>query len=528
LLRRFSFLALLFALELVAITLWLDNVTLVGRHGLVGVVGQWGAWILRGTVGFAALFFTFAWLKREQAFEFSPPPVSWRFLALHLALVGSFGTLSSYLYGRNPSDVLAFAWLLTGTTAIGAGTLSFIPISVLTGIRRSTGYLWLWALSAVLMACVVGNSMRSLWPWTAFLTFQIARQLLSLFVPKVVSDPATMTLGTPRFFVEIAPECSGLEGVGLMLAFGILWLALFRKECRFPRALLLLPAGALLIFFLNSVRIAALILLGDAGAERIALGGFHSQAGWIVFNLVAFGFSIAAVQIPWIRTAEAIRAADAPPAAAGAFENPVAPWVLPFVAILAAGMIAHALSDSFEWLYPLRLIAAVAALIYFRRNYAALDWRMDWTAPAAGVVMFAIWIGIDRFLAAAPEAMPAELTAAAAPARLLWLAARVFAAVVTVPLAEELAFRGFLYRRVISADFETVSLGTFSWVALGLSSLAFGLLHGDRWFAGAVAGVVYGAVMVRRGRIGNAVVAHGTTNALVAVDVIAYRHWHLW
>lgn len=526
-LRRFSFLALLFALELVAITLWLDNATLAGRHGLVGFVGQWGSWILRGIVGFAALFFTFAWLRREQSFEFSLPSVSWSFLAVHLALVGSFGILSSYLYGRNPSDVLAFGWLLMGITAIAAGTLSFIPIRVLTGIRRSTGHLWLWALSAVLMACVVGNSMRSLWPRTAFLTFRIARQLLSLFVPKVVSDVATMTLGTPRFFVEIAPECSGLEGVGLMLAFGILWLALFRKECRFPRALLLLPAGALLIFFLNSVRIAALILLGDAGAERIALGGFHSQAGWIIFNLVAFGFSIAAVQIPWLRNEEAIRTEEAI-RAADAFENPVAPWVLPFVAILAAGMIAHALSGGFEWLYALRLLAAVAALMYFRRNYAALDWRIDWTGPVAGVVMFAIWIGIDRFSTVTPETMPVALAAAALPARLVWVAARVFAAVVTVPLAEELAFRGFLYRRVISADFETVSFGRFSWVALGLSSLAFGLLHGDRWFAGALAGLAYGVVMVQRGRIGNAVVAHGTTNALIAIDVNAYGHWHLW
>jgi len=322
--------------------------------------------------------------------------------------------------------------------------------------------------------------------------------------------------------VEIAPECSGLEGVGLMLAFGILWLALFRRECRFPRALLLLPVGAIVIFFLNSVRIAALILLGDAGAERIALGGFHSQAGWIIFNLVAFGFSIAAVHVPWIRVA------GAPRVDAGSFENPGAPYVLPFVAVLAAGMIAHALSGGFEWLYPLRFFAAVAALMFFRRDYAVLNWRIDWTGPAAGLVVFAIWIGIDRFSTVAPEAMPAALAAASPFARLCWLAVRTCAAVVTVPLAEELVFRGFFYRRVISAHFETVSFRRFSWLALGLSSLAFGLLHGDRWFAGAIAGLVYGVVMIRRGRIGNAVVAHGTTNALIALDVLAYGHWHLW
>ena len=72
-----------------------------------------------------------------------------------------------------------------------------------------------------------------------------------------------------------------------MIAFGIVWLLLFRKESRFPQALVLIPAGVVLIYLLNAARIAALILIGDAGAERIALGGFHSQAGWIAFNLVA-------------------------------------------------------------------------------------------------------------------------------------------------------------------------------------------------------------------------------------------------
>ena len=220
--------------------------------------------------------------------------------------------------------------------------------------------------------------------------------------------------------------------------------------------------------------------------------------------------------------------ADAGRADSGSFENPAAPYVLPFVAILAAGMIAHALSGGFEWLYPLRFFAAVAALMLFRRDYAKLDWRIDWTGPAAGAVMFAIWIGMDRFSAAAPEAMPAALAAASPSARLCWIAVRTFAAVVTVPLAEELVFRGFLYRRVISARFEMVSFQKFSGLALGLSSLAFGLLHGNRWFAGVVAGLFYGIVMIRRGRIGNAVVAHGTTNALIAVDVLAYQHWHLW
>ena len=120
----------------------------------------------------------------------------------------------------------------------------------------------------------------------------------------------TMTIGSQRFSVEIAPTCSGLEGMGLILAFTILWLVLFRRECRFPHALILLPAGVVILFLLNSARIAALILIGNAGFEKIATEGFHSQAGWIAFNFVALGTSVAAREVGWISKRQ--RAASCP------------------------------------------------------------------------------------------------------------------------------------------------------------------------------------------------------------------------
>ena len=97
-----------------------------------------------------------------------------------------------------------------------------------------------------------------------------------------------------------------------------------------------------------------------------------------------------------------------------------------------------------------------------------------------------------------------------------------------MPIAEELAFRGFLIRRVMSADFQTRGIREYTYVALLISSLAFGLMHGDRWIAGTAAGLLYAAAMLKRGRIGDAVVAHATTNALLAVWVLAGGRWDLW
>jgi CAAX prenyl protease-like protein len=110
---------------------------------------------------------------------------------------------------------------------------------------------------------------------------------------------------------------------------------------------------------------------------------------------------------------------------------------------------------------------------------------------------------------------------------MLWLIARVAGSAVFVPFAEELAFRGFLLRRMISADFRAVPPSAFTWASVALSSLAFGVLHG-RWLAGTLAGVVYAFAFYRRGKLFDAMLAHATTNALIAVSVIAAANWSLW
>jgi exosortase E/protease (VPEID-CTERM system) len=316
--------------------------------------------------------------------------------------------------------------------------------------------------------------------------------------------------------------------MGLMLVFGTLWLYFFHRDYRFPRALLLIPIGMGLMFLLNSVRITTLILIGNAGATSVALGGFHSQAGWIAFNGVALGFACLAHRLPWISAHRNLpapdRAVDNP-----TLDNPTAAYLAPFLAILAAAMISGALSGGFEWMYPLRFVAASAALLFFRRAYATNNWRFGWAAPLIGVLVFLLWIGLDR-ITGMPEVspIPAGLAAWPSAARIAWLTVRTLAAVVTVPIAEELAFRGFLLRRLISADFEAVNPQQATLFAVAGSSLAFGLLHGDRWIAGTVAGLLFAMAQKWRGRIGDAVVAHSVANALIAVWVLWAGHWSLW
>jgi len=484
-------------------------------------------------VGFPIIFFTFAYLKNNAALDrissrLQRVPLAPDLLALHFLAMAAFGGLSWALYGHrvpNP-DVAAAFWLAAGAYAIAFGALAAIPLRLWRRLVHDTGWLWSYAFLAVVAACVAGNYSQQLWMPTAHLTFLLVRSALSLFVPGVIADQATMTLGTAKFSVVIAPQCSGLEGAGLILAFGAVWLWLFRRECRFPQALVLIPGGVAAIFLLNAARIACLILIGNAGAEQIAVGGFHSQAGWIAFNAVALGLSVAARRIPWI--------AKRQPQAAHQFRegssvNPTATYLLPFLSILAAGMITAAASGDFEWLYPVLFAAAGGVLWILRKKYASLNWKVSWFGPAMGASVFIVWIALDAFLnASAGNAMPHALADSSAPARITWIAFRALAAIVTVPLAEELAFRGFLLRRFISPDFDALPLHSFTWLGLGISSLAFGLLHGNLWFAGILAGLLYAWALMRRGSIGEAVVAHATTNAMLAVYVLVFHKWHLW
>jgi CAAX prenyl protease-like protein len=108
-----------------------------------------------------------------------------------------------------------------------------------------------------------------------------------------------------------------------------------------------------------------------------------------------------------------------------------------------------------------------------------------------------------------------------------WLIFKVLGSVIMVPLAEELAFRGYLTRRLISSDFQSVPPGRLTWISFVVSSLVFGVLHG-RWFAGTLAGMAFALAYRRRGELCDAVLAHGVTNALIAVTVLAARDWSLW
>jgi exosortase E/protease (VPEID-CTERM system) len=442
-------------------------------------------------------------------------------MVAHLALIACLAWLSSLLFPLTPPSIpfaaVVCLWLACGSAAIFCAFAAMAPISLWLQAARALGNIWLYSAAVALTAAAAIPLTQDLWRPTAAATFNLVRIILLPIVPGLTADPATRVLGTQRFAVEILDFCSGLEGMSLILVFTLAWLWYFRNEYRFPRALLLIPFGVTLMFALNAVRIAVLVLIGNAGYREVAVYGFHSQAGWIAFNAVAVGIAVWTRRSCWLNRSQE-------PLEGNRSENPTAAFLMPLLAILAAGMLSHAMSGRFEWFYPLRLFACLAVIVIYRRRLAALDWRWSWRGPVIGIGVFFAWIAGVHFLA--PDyGMPEALAAATPSLRWGWIICRIAASVLTVPLAEELAYRGFLMRRLQSRDFDSLAYERVGWFAVAASSVLFGAVHGALWLPGSVAGFAYGWIVKRRGHLGEAVTAHMMTNFLVAIGALGFGNW---
>jgi exosortase E/protease (VPEID-CTERM system) len=452
------------------------------------------------------------------------PPVRPRWLLVHLALFVPLVPLSAALYGRAtrlPFAAVVALWLLIAMLAAAALVAALAPWALWRRAIRALAPVWGYALVAAVGAALAMGLSQSLWTGMARATFEAVYRLLRWLLPSLEIDPVNRVIDSGRFAVSIDPVCSGLEGMGLMLAFATVLLQLFRHEYIFPRALVLIPAGLLLSFVLNIVRIAALVLIGNAGYPEVAVYGFHSQAGWITFNAAAVGIAVVSLRSRWFSRAAAERGA------AVAAENPTAVYLLPYLAVIVAAMVSRAISSGFEGAYWLRLLLAGVALGYSLPRLHGVDWRFSWRGGLAGVGIFAVSITAARLILPV-QGMPQPLAALSPVSRDLWVIGHILASAAVVPVAEELAFRGYLMRRLQATDFEALSPRQVGPVPLLVSAVVFALCQGTLWLPGVIAGAILGFLYRRTGRLGEAALAHVTANGLVAVAVLGGSQWELW
>jgi exosortase E/protease (VPEID-CTERM system) len=502
-----------------------ERMPIAGETGLFHLLGQSMPLVIVVTT--AMLLLGNGLSKAEMAdiaAAFHQPRRTWPLLVGHLLAYALAICITVFVF--NPGRQLERPWLWVTAWALSAvASLVLLVAAVVPRVAvRPIAKAIVRALSVGflvgILALLAGSLTSVLWYPMSRLTLEVVAFLLNLTGHAVVTVPDELIVGTPAYKVFVARQCSGYEGIGLITVMLSFYLFLFRKSLRFPNALLLLPIGIVLIWLANSLRIAALIVVGTWVTPRIAEGGFHSAAGWLLFCAITLG--LVAVSRRWGWFARDVAAKEI------TYRTPEGAYLLPLLVLIATGLLTALFTTGFDYLYPVRVLTPLIPLWLFRSFYADLRWSWSWTPIVLGFVVFILWVALEpppdpERVAVIPSALGAMPRGAAA----LWLIARVFGSVIVVPIVEELAFRGYLLRRLIDSDFTTVSPKQFTMTSFVVSSVAFGMVHGH-WFAGVLAGMIYAAAQYRRGKISDAIVAHVVTNALIAAYVLGFGEWNFW
>jgi exosortase E/protease (VPEID-CTERM system) len=503
----------------------LDNAS-IGMFGYAGI-------FLRIAITFVAFFFIVNLPRLKTMllpfYQTTHHPLAFRWLMVHVVTIALFWLLSNWLFtnpnlqalSNSTTTGLLIFWALTGCASLASLMLTISPLTVWANfLANGKHYLILASLAS---ACIWALPLlaRKSWRPMADVTFRMTEWELSFMYPNVISDIGKKIIGTLGFQVHISPACSGYEGIGLVIVFLSIYLWISRKHLRFPHALFLYPIGISLIWLLNTLRITLLIILGSSWSPAIALGGFHSNAGWLLFVMISTVIVVVAQRFTIFN--KVITQPTKPTTS----HNVAAALLVPFIVLMASILITGIFVSKFEWLYPLRVIVSSVILWAYRDYYKTIFRDVTGEALLGGVMVFFLWIALVPASTENDLAFIATLTASPMLAQTSWLLFRFLGAAITVPIIEELVFRGYLMAKLINTDFEKVRPGQFTTISFLVSSIAFGALHGD-YIAGILAGMAYALVFYRRGAVSDAITAHMTTNVLLAFYVMLTGHWALW
>lgn len=217
--------------------------------------------------------------------------------------------------------------------------------------------------------------------------------------------------------------------------------------------------------------------------------------------------------------------------------SPSLPYVVPFAVFL--GLLAlHSILPMPELVdQVVRLVVMTLVIWFLARPVLDFRVRQGTASILIGVAVFLLWIGPAllfpgyrrHWLFENPITGAAQATLSVpGQARLGVLALRTLRAVVIVPIVEELFWRAWLMRWLISPHFQKVPLGAYTPQSFFLVALLFASEHGAYWDVGLITGIIYNWWMVRTRSLGDLILTHAVTNACLCAYVISAGKWEYW
>ncbi|MEP4194697.1 MAG: exosortase E/protease, VPEID-CTERM system [Aliishimia sp.] len=491
---------------------------LPGEFGLCDVARN----MLLASYSLCAVLFLLA-LYNRGAFRDLVAQTDIRLIPLVMNLTGlGLLLLSLPALKAEPTSMVLFLisllWIAATTLVVSGSVLLLAPWQNWKTFFAELGWVTPLVIVAGSAAPFAAIALRPLWRDDALadMTFHLVSWMLKLNGQPIETFPDEKIIGFGEFFVNIAPSCSGVEGLVLTTTFAAIYLTLFRQDLRFPQAFLILPVALCASWLLNSVRIAVLVQIGISGQPELAIGGFHSHAGWLMFTLLSLGIVLVAQSIPFFHARDSdTQTRTTPQPILPFFSDPIVAQIFPFLIFMASALLASTFSQAPAIVYPLRALAMIAVLGAFWPYLRGLPWRIDLVSVGAGVVIAAYWIGFAPDQVGSPLIAELGTTAAA-----IWLLSRCVGTSILVPVIEELFFRGYLMQRLAPNGATLLRVG----IAIAITSILFAALH-DRWIEAAIAGVIFASIYLRSRNITDAIVSHAVANALIAAWALASGNW---
>jgi uncharacterized protein len=216
---------------------------------------------------------------------------------------------------------------------------------------------------------------------------------------------------------------------------------------------------------------------------------------------------------------------------------PALPYVAPFAVFLTFLAIQKYVPIPATIEYSVRDLLLAVVLFAFSRQVIKLHSLHRLETVILGIAVFLVWVGPDLIFPAYRQhwlfqnpllgqlSNPMPESVIRNPL-VLW--PRIIQAVVIVPILEELFWRAWLMRWLISPQFEKVPLGAYQAGSFWITAVLFASEHGPYWDVGLIAGIAYNWWMVRTRSLGDCILVHAVTNACLCGYVVATRHWEYW
>jgi len=227
------------------------------------------------------------------------------------------------------------------------------------------------------------------------------------------------------------------------------------------------------------------------------------------------------------------------------FRAPTVARVLPFVLFIlltaAQGKLGPA---SAFWFYLAKTVVGFWLIWEIWPLVPEMRLAVSWEAVVVGVAVVVMWVGIDSFYPKTDQIMgwlghppsPKDMLEDANPNLVFgehsalacfFLGVHLVGMTLVVPPLEEVFYRSFLYRYIARPDFLSVPMSRFMPLPFFVTILLFGLEH-TQWLAGILCGAAYQWLVLRKNRLGDAIVAHALTNFLLGAWVIWRGAWNFW